>query len=69
MLANIHDPLAQLEKIGLAASNPQFRLADIFCSGSTGLVALNNNMSSLFAQTAGDECCETSFHICLNTSS
>ena len=61
VLASIHDPLAQLETTGLSPSYPQLRPADVFCSGPIGLVALDINVSSPFAQTAGDDCCEASF--------
>jgi len=60
-LNSVHDPSAQLEVIGLSPSYPLLRPANILCSGPTGLVALDINVSSPFSQSAGEDCCDASF--------
>ena len=60
-LASIHDSAAQIETTGLAPSRPELRPADIFCSGPSGLVALDVCVCSPFAISAGSDCCESAF--------
>ena len=60
-LSSIRDSSAQPDAIGLAPSFPKLRPADILCSGPTGLVALDINVSSPFSQNAGGDSCDASF--------